>query len=208
MKGVPSKRSRIEDRFVSPSDYGKSKRSYSSICDHRTCSSLHTSLQVEAFGKFLDEMKREEDEIDAKYYEAAGSLMNQMRRNYSNETECRHAFASALVGIFPPFLSVSKGRATSDCTTCVTIKGERYIVVNWEFKNGMVGITSEPYQENQGYYVHLKAGNSDRSPMLLVSVVGCHYLQVFGAVWNGSRVCVDPLSDPVPRDPWPVFSLP
>ena len=43
--------------------------------------------------------------------------------------------------------------------------------------------------------------------MLLVSVVGCHYLQVFGAVWNGQRcVWIDPLCSPislvfVPRDP-------
>jgi hypothetical protein len=36
-----------------------------------------------------------------------------------------------------------------------------------------------------------------RSPMLLVSVVGSHYFQVFGALWNGAKVCVDPLSDPV-----------
>ena len=43
--------------------------------------------------------------------------------------------------------------------------------------------------------------------MLLVSVVGCHYLQVFGAVWNGHRcVCIDPLCSTislvfVPCDP-------
>ena len=55
--------------------------------------------------------------------------------------------------------------------------------------------------------MHMKSGRSDRSPMLLGSVVGCHYLQVFGAVWNGERcVCVDPLGSPasllfVPRDP-------
>ena len=33
--------------------------------------------------------------------------------------------------------------------------------------------------------------------MLLVSVVGIHYLQVFGAAWNKAKVCVDPLSEPV-----------
>ena len=42
--------------------------------------------------------------------------------------------------------------------------------------------------------------------MLLISVVGCHYLQVFGAVWNGDHICVDPLCSPVsllfvPRNP-------
>ena len=34
--------------------------------------------------------------------------------------------------------------------------------------------------------------------MLLVNVVGCLYLQVFGAVWNGERcACFDPLCSPV-----------
>ena len=34
--------------------------------------------------------------------------------------------------------------------------------------------------------------------MLLITVVGCHYLQVFGAAWNGAgRISVDPLCSPV-----------
>ena len=43
--------------------------------------------------------------------------------------------------------------------------------------------------------------------MLLVNVIGCHHLQVFGVTWNGERcMCVDPLYSPVsllfvPRDP-------
>ena len=43
--------------------------------------------------------------------------------------------------------------------------------------------------------------------MLLVNIVGCHHLQVFGVTWNGERcMCVDPLYSPVsllfvPRDP-------
>ena len=42
--------------------------------------------------------------------------------------------------------------------------------------------------------------------MFLVSVVGCHYPQVFGAAWDGNSVCVDPLCSPlsllyVPHDP-------
>ena len=45
--------------------------------------------------------------------------------------------------------------------------------------------------------MNIQEGDTGRSPMLLVSVVGPHYFQVFGAVWNGAKVCVDPLSDPV-----------
>ena len=54
--------------------------------------------------------------------------------------------------------------------------------------------------------MNFQAGQMGCSPMLLVSLAGPHYFQVFGAVWNGDEVCVDPLSDPIsllsiPRDP-------
>ena len=61
--------------------------------------------------------------------------------------------------------------------------------------------------QNMGYYIHFQSElDTERAPMLLVSVVGCHYLQVFGATWNEGCVCIDPLCTPVsllyvPRDP-------
>ena len=52
-----------------------------------------------------------------------------------------------------------------------------------------------------------------RAPMLLVTVVGCHFLQGFGAAWNGGMVCHDPLCSPVsllfvPCDPNHAVSKP
>ena len=41
-------------------------------------------------------------------------------------------------------------------------------------------------------------GEEGCSPVLLVNIVGCHYLQVFGAVWNGERcACFDSFCSPV-----------
>ena len=58
--------------------------------------------------------------------------------------------------------------------------------------------SSEPTAQNIGYFVHLQKGQQqDRAPMLLATVVGCHHFQVFGAAWNGSVVCIDPLCSPV-----------
>lgn len=70
----------------------------------------------------------------------------------------------------------------------------------------MLNISSEPIKQSIGCFVHLQAEGRDRSPMLLATVVGCHYFQVFGAAWDGSKVCIDPLCSPVsllfvPRDP-------
>ena len=200
---VPTKRLAIEENFPSPSESGK-KPCHQNVRDHRCSSGLHTSLQIKAFGNFLDVMCC--NEIDSKYHKAAGLLMNNMRKEYSNEITRQQAFADAVLFIFPPFSSVSKGRARSDYTTTVTVGEDKYPVINWEFKNEMCGISSEPNKQGIGYFVHFKSGESGRSPMLLVSVVGCHYFQVFGAVWNGCHICVDPLSEPisllpVPRDP-------
>lgn len=203
--GAPTKRSVIEGNFPSPSECGKSPCN-PNVHDHRHSSGLHTSLQVEAFGHFLDAMHKANSDIDAKYYQVAGNLMNQMRKEYSNEQARQQSFAGALLSVFPPFLPTTKGRAKSDYTTIITVGKNDYTVINWEFKNEMCGISSEPNKQGSAYFVHLKSGETGRSPMLLVSVVGCHYFQVFGAVWNGSHVCIDPLSDPisllpVPRDP-------
>ena len=70
----------------------------------------------------------------------------------------------------------------------------------------MASSSSCPIKQNNGYFLNFKAGEKHPSPMLLVSVVGPHYLQVFWELWNGSHACVDPLTDPlsllfVPHDP-------
>ena len=80
-------------------------------------------------------MNKADKEIDSKYHEAAEILMNEMRKEYSDETLCQNAFARALIGLSPPFLSLSKGRANSDYSTTVKIGGKEYTVVNCEFKN-------------------------------------------------------------------------
>ena len=82
-----------------------------------------------------------------------------------------------------------------------------FSIANWEFKNEFLSNSACPVTQNNAYFIHFKNGQKDRFPMLLVSVVGCHYLQVFGAVWNGQRcVCIDPLCSTislvfVPCDP-------
>ena len=81
------------------------------------------------------------------------------------------------------------------------------VVVNFEFKNELNNISSEPNIQSIGYYIHLNAPYSrQRASMLLVTCIGCSYLQVYGAVWNKGDLCVDPLCQPVsllhvPYDP-------
>ena len=67
-------------------------------------------------------------------------------------------------------------------TDCTVVVQEMFPIANWEFKNEFFNNSACPVTQNNAYFIHLKNGRKDRSPMLLVSVVGCHYLQVFGAI--------------------------
>ena len=105
-----------------------------------------------------------------------------------------------------PSPKVSGKEFETDGTMSVCINDQQVHIINWEFKNELGSGGSDAVAQNNAYFVHLKKGESGRSPMLLVSVVGCHYFQVFGAAWNGGVVCVDPLCPPVsllyvPHDP-------
>ena len=49
-----SKRSKVEQKTVSPSDFAKSKTQVEYLHDSCQSTSLHVGLQFQAFGKFLD----------------------------------------------------------------------------------------------------------------------------------------------------------
>ena len=208
-KDVPTKRARLEEMFLSPSEYGKQdddtiKRNR--VHDHRFRSSLHVSLQVEAFGDFIDTMNKEEID-DLKCYKVAASLMHKMSGVFASEGDRKDLFLKEIKSLLPEAHAVTVQRVITDATIWEEINGQTHYLANYEFKNELKGCSSDPVHQNNGYFVHLqKHEKNDRAPMLLINVVGCHYFQVFGAVWNGSDVCVDPLCSPVsllfvPRDP-------
>ena len=65
---------------------------------------------------------------------------------------------------------------------------EMYSVLNWEFKNELVQISSDLIEQNKALFCTFAKDQHIRSPMLLACVAGCHYLQVFGAAWNGHEM--------------------
>ena len=202
------KRKEFEETLPTPSELGKLGGSIhlQEVKEHRVGGhGLHVSLQVDAFGKFMDIVEGEE-EIESLYYEVAGHVLQKMSRYHTSKYLRKEAFLEEIEKIFPctfRFTPVEEAKAKSDCT----VLANKLRVANFEFKNEFAGITSDPYNQNIGYFVHLQAPYGDKcSPMLLVSLVGCHYFQVFGAVWYREEVCIDPLCSPaslllVPRDP-------
>lgn len=115
----------------------------------------------------------------------------------------QNTFLEEVQNFLPPAVRVRTEHAISDATIAMVINGQICHLANWEFKKDKKGITSDPILQN---FLHLQLGHNHHSPMLLLTVIGCHFWQVFGAAWNGSNVCIDPLCSPVsllfvPRDP-------
>ena len=101
--------------------------------------------------------------------------------------------------LFPGYKVGSKrwgdaGNAQSD----ITVSTDNYVLANIELKKGFAGVGVDANFENIGYFIKFqKYHQQQRAPMFLVSAVGCHYIQVFGAAWDGDSVCVDPLCSPL-----------
>ena len=191
-----TKRQKFEEIVESPSLFASSVFDKTEVCDHRYRQNLHVSLQVEAFGKFVDKVSEDRETCSDIFYQMAGRLMLAMSKPFGDEKTRENDFLGTVGEMFP-CVSVRKNCAITDATLVMKIHGAECFLLNWEFKNELNGISSEPNRQNVGNYIQLTKGSNQCSPMLLVTVVGPHYFQVFGAVWYKEFVCVDPLCDPV-----------
>ena len=146
LKDTFVKRYRIEQLCPSPSELGKMKENAKPILDHisdhrlpKPCPhDLHVSLQVEAFGEFIDVVSKEE--VESKYLEVAGRVMQKMSHFYGSEQQCQNAFFDEVRAIFPNYIPEQCQRAKTDASIKVSINGRDYTLANWEFKNEMKDI--------------------------------------------------------------------
>ncbi len=193
LPSVDTKRSKIESNLSSPSDYGKDLSSDINVDDHRTTHNLHVSVQMKLFGEFLDKMN--ESSVEDKFCRAASDLMLCMSKYYQYEAGRQKAFCEIINNT--PLNWKVQNFTTEQRHSDGTILLNNFALVNFEFKNELCGTRSCPVKQNIGYFQNFKVGDNSRSPMLLINVTGPHYMQVFGALWNGSKVCVDPMTSPV-----------
>ena len=182
----------IEEHFLNPSP------TCMKVDSHCSSFGLHVSLQVKAFGDFIDTMNKGEDEFDSKYYKVSTSLMSKVS---SGDLTLQSAILTEVAEIFP---SCSMVKSSHDGTIYLKVDDSHYNVVDWMFKQSC---NSDPIRDIKSSFIHLqKKLKGERAPMFFVAAIGCHCLQVFGAAWNGDSVCIDPLCSPVslifvPRDP-------
>ena len=211
------KRARIEWMCPAPSTFGDMTNwmYYSDqmgIRCHRppprNCHSLHVTLQVQAFGEFMDAM---EGEIDSCYIGLALELMVDVSPVLLLESVFQEKVLKHLQNAFRSDLGTykvsSKNWSADAAKSDITVYVNDVVLANFEIKGELSSGNKEPNMQNIGYFVKFQQiRKRERAPMFLVTIAGCHHLQVFGAVWNNSVICVDPLCSPisllyVPHDP-------
>ena len=140
-----------------------------SILDHRSLRfGLHVSLQVVAFGNFIDKMEIDENTIDSKYFACASSLMQQMSDYYPSESDRINAFFLEAREVFPETIQVRKGRATTDRSiTVLDRKGQRHYVCNFEMKNEFSSCSADGVKQNHASFMKLQDEEKGKSPMLI-----------------------------------------
>ena len=148
-------------------------------------------LQVKEFGEFEDILNDSESNEYLEYAPMALDLMIKMSLIYDDEGQRKSTLVSLLQGKFQVVNQNGPGYSTD-----LSIKSGAKVVANIELKNelGMGG--KSPNLQNAGYFIHLIKGQCSHFPLLLISLVGCEYFQVFGAAWCDT-VCIDPLMEPL-----------
>ena len=208
------KRRRIEEKCPAPSSLAefkcwKENQKKLNINFHRPSgnSDIHVSLLYCGFGKFIDDMKIIPSE---RHMLMASKLRSYMSDVYTKrgggESDRRFAFAQIMSEHSTLKLIHGYGRDGYNSDFSVLCE-DGYLSINFEFRNELNGGSGkEPNFENAGYYIKFQKNNRGQAPCYLATFSGCHYMQVFGAVWHNAFVCIDPLMQPVsmlavPRDP-------
>ena len=139
-------------------------------------------------------------EVDPKFVRCAANLMEAMSViRYEKEARRVDQIKECLKPI-GRFQEHNVQRVSSNLTLLVsTAQGIPRSVINIEVKKDLSSGGNSPVDQNILYYVHFTKSNwhACLSPMLLISISGCHYFQVFGAVYFKKEVWEDPLCGPL-----------
>lgn len=206
-----AKRRKVEELCIAPSALGDfrnwqsggrapyeflkavSTHRYTST-DNRNVHGFPVVLLCKEFGEFEDILAAPLSDDYLAFIPVAVDLMMKMSMFYRDEEKRK----SELKQIFAKKFEVGVEAECQSFSTDFCIKEPRTQIVlgNVEVKNEL-GTGCSANLQQVGYFVHLRKKDQTSYPMLMVSIVGPDYFQIFGAAWKGSRICVDPLTDPL-----------
>ena len=151
----PAKRIKIEGICPSPSSLGnltgdQYNRMKMNLCLHRPNHGLHVSLQVETFGKFIDELKKEKIP-EPKYIDGAIEVMK-VSASEESEGKKKEKFEVTLRNLFNGYAVSSKyWGPSSQSQSDISVYISDDLLVNFEIKQEISAGGSEPVIENVGY---------------------------------------------------------
>jgi len=159
----------------------------------------HVSLFWKPFGKFIDSVSGTAPP-DPRYLQIASTLMSKMSAVFdgsSGEKDHQQELRDCILPI-GDFERVSLQHLHGSQTDLTLVFNNRP-GINIELKTELGKGGNNPIEQNAFYYVHLTSDNDDcLDPMFLISIAGCNFLQVFGAIHGEhDEVLLDPLCDPV-----------
>ena len=189
----PAKRCKLYAGIPQPSDASRLSSSQGELMkDHRMGKhGIHVSLMWKGFAKFMTEMKAR-TAIPDKWYNQARKLMQIMSNKYEAESDRKTELGKGLnfLGGLECEYALSSG---AKCDLALVMNGHVYFNVEVKSEGG-----KDPITQNNLYFLHSHCGDEGLDPMLLLSMVGSHCCQVFGAVFGcDNELLVDPLCDPI-----------
>ena len=218
----PPKRQKLFEGYPTPSNASDmTSAQQSNIKDHRgtgkskdEAHGIHVSLMWEGFAQFISMQKNPEHDMPHIYLERATELRELLSLRFGGrrgERDLEKQIQEKLEFLGKFSSETLDGRSRTDLTL-TTKNGKTSVNIELKAELGKGG--KDAVLQNILYYVHTYRNDKDEGldPMLLISIVGCYYFQVFGAVFGpNNEVLCDPLSDTisllnVPHDPLELVS--
>lgn len=169
-------------------------------------------MYFEGFSEFLRNTSHH-NTVQPQFIELADSVIRKMSIQYKSEEIRKRAFRHVLTGTGLFSLSdyssraVSKGDVKSDLSVIFESPNSNLnaVITNIELKNDFGEGGKNLNRQQTGYYLHFSEAflmeknlRHDLAPMLLISIVGCSYMQAFGGYRNErNEPCIDAISSPL-----------
>lgn len=197
-KGYKLKRRKMEQDCPAPSIVSspegyRTNKVTKNFYNHRMSRhGLPVTVQVKEFAEFVD-VNLSSEPVEAKYLHVAVKLMVQMSAVYKHESSRLGEIYSVLSSLF----QLEQVEVPQVFKTDLSVKVKNIVCMNVEVKNEIGSSNKSPNLQQTVYYLKIRQMDGKNHPMLLLTIAGCEYFQVFGAVWWSDGICVDPLTDPL-----------
>ena len=202
-------RKKLVETFPAPSKFGGSSfwktgsRHAYAVSNHRHCNaviiphSVPVSLLCKEFGEFQDILRDSQPCEFVECVPLALKLMCQMSHVYETEADRVKVLTTILEERFCCRVIEGTQEGAKFRTDLSLVDKGGKVHCNVKIKNELGGTKKSPTLQQVGYAFALNNTDKKFGPLLLISLAGPEYFQVYGAAWYSDRMCIDQLTDPM-----------